>query len=176
MSEGGGGVARLSGGMETRKYRTSPATYLSEFSFEGRGPCYSRLQEGSESPYPMCLVELRTTRLARLNMQMWAGGRDVRRQRASDGVVQSDMLEATWQVIQTWSVYESRLSGRRAAAVARSSTTRCSGRRQEVLLPPPGAVAAVLYTKEHGDLLLSVNGKTATAFSFTNRKMLHEKK
>jgi len=50
------------------------------------------------------------------------------------------------------------------------------GRRQEVLIPPKGALAVVLYSKDHGDLLISVDDKTATAFSFTDRKVLYEKK
>jgi hypothetical protein len=34
----------------------------------------------------------------------------------------------------------------------------------------------VLYSKEHGDLLISTDGRTATAYSFTDRKVLYEKK
>lgn len=50
------------------------------------------------------------------------------------------------------------------------------GRIQEVLIPPKGAFAAVLYSKEHGDLLISFDERTATAFNFTDRKHLYEKK
>ena len=50
------------------------------------------------------------------------------------------------------------------------------GRRQEVLIPPRGAFAAVLYSKEHGDLLISFGDRAATAYDFTGRKTLYEKK
>jgi hypothetical protein len=57
-----------------------------------------------------------------------------------------------------------------------SSSATEGGRRQEVLLPPKGAFAAVLYSKEHGDLLISGDERTAIAYSFTDRKPLYEKK
>ena len=57
-----------------------------------------------------------------------------------------------------------------------SSKATESGRRQEVLVPPKGAFAAVLYSKEHGDLLISSDERTAVAHSFTDRKSLYEKK
>jgi RNA polymerase sigma factor (sigma-70 family) len=50
------------------------------------------------------------------------------------------------------------------------------GRRQEVLIPPKGAFATVLYSKEHGDLLISGDDRTAIAYNFTERKALYEKK
>ncbi len=50
------------------------------------------------------------------------------------------------------------------------------GRVQEILIPPRGAFAAVLYSQEHGDLLISFNDKTATAFNFTRREQLYPKK
>jgi RNA polymerase sigma factor (sigma-70 family) len=55
-------------------------------------------------------------------------------------------------------------------------STKDGGRRQEVLIPPKGAFAAVLYDRTHGDLLISSDGHTATAYSFTDRKVLYEKK
>jgi hypothetical protein len=39
-----------------------------------------------------------------------------------------------------------------------------------------GAFAAVLYSKEHGDLLISDAGKEIVAFNFTERKALYERK
>jgi hypothetical protein len=57
-----------------------------------------------------------------------------------------------------------------------SSTAVPGGRRQEVLIPTKGAFAAVLYSKEHGDLLISSGEQTAIAHSFTDRKPLYEKK
>jgi hypothetical protein len=38
------------------------------------------------------------------------------------------------------------------------------------------AFAAVLYSKEHGDLLISDAGKEIVAFNFTERKALYERK
>jgi len=55
-------------------------------------------------------------------------------------------------------------------------SSKDGGRRQEVLIPPKGAFAAVLYSREHGDLLISGDGRAATAYSFTDRKILYEKK
>jgi RNA polymerase sigma factor (sigma-70 family) len=49
------------------------------------------------------------------------------------------------------------------------------GRRQEVLIPPKGAFATVLYSREHGDLLISGDDRTAIAYNFTERKALYEK-
>jgi hypothetical protein len=55
-------------------------------------------------------------------------------------------------------------------------STKEGGRRIEVLIPPKGAFAAVLYSKEHGDLLISDDGKGAVAFNFTSRKTIYERK
>jgi hypothetical protein len=55
-------------------------------------------------------------------------------------------------------------------------STKEGGRRIEVLIPSQGAFAAVLYSKEHGDLLISDAGKEIVAFNFTNRKTLYERK
>jgi RNA polymerase sigma factor (sigma-70 family) len=55
-------------------------------------------------------------------------------------------------------------------------STKEGGRRQEVLIPPKGAFAAALYSKEHGDLLISGDQRTSIAYSFTDRKALYEKK
>jgi hypothetical protein len=55
-------------------------------------------------------------------------------------------------------------------------STKEGGRRIEVLIPSKGAFAAVLYSKEHGDLLISDAGKEIVAFNFTDRKTLYERK
>jgi hypothetical protein len=55
-------------------------------------------------------------------------------------------------------------------------STKEGGRRIEVLIPSKGAFAAVLYSKEHGDLLISDAGKEIVAFNFTERKALYERK
>ena len=52
----------------------------------------------------------------------------------------------------------------------------CYHRGTEVLIPSKGAIAAVLYSKEHGDLLISDAGKEIVAFNFTERKALYERK
>jgi RNA polymerase sigma factor (sigma-70 family) len=55
-------------------------------------------------------------------------------------------------------------------------SNRDHGRIQEVLIPPKGAFAADVYSREHGDLLISFDERTATAYDFTERKALYEKK
>ena len=55
-------------------------------------------------------------------------------------------------------------------------STKEGGRRIEVLIPSKGAFAAVLYSKEHGDLLISDAGKEIVAFNFTERKALYGRK
>jgi hypothetical protein len=50
------------------------------------------------------------------------------------------------------------------------------GRRIEVLIPPKGALAAVLYSKEHGDLLVSIHEKGAVAHNFTSNESIYEQK
>ena len=55
-----------------------------------------------------------------------------------------------------------------------SATVTTAG--HEVLIPAKGAIATVLYSKEHGDLLISEAGNEKVAFNFTNRKTLYERK
>jgi RNA polymerase sigma factor (sigma-70 family) len=55
-------------------------------------------------------------------------------------------------------------------------SSREGGRRIEVLIPKKGALAAVLYSKEHGDLLISGNGREVVVFNFTEGKTLYERK
>jgi hypothetical protein len=52
----------------------------------------------------------------------------------------------------------------------------CYHRGGDVLIPSKGTFAAVLYSKEHGDLLISDAGKEIVAFNFTSRKTLYERK
>ena len=47
---------------------------------------------------------------------------------------------------------------------------------KELMIPPKGAMAAVLYSKEHGDLLISFDDRTKTVHNFTRRETLYEKK
>jgi RNA polymerase sigma factor (sigma-70 family) len=55
-------------------------------------------------------------------------------------------------------------------------SNRDGGRIQEVLIPPKGAFAADLYSKEHGDLLISFGAGISTAYNFTDRRTLYEKR
>ena len=52
----------------------------------------------------------------------------------------------------------------------------CYHRSMEVLIPGKGSLAAVIYSKEHGDLLISDAGKEVVAFNFTTRKTIYERK
>ena len=52
----------------------------------------------------------------------------------------------------------------------------CYHRSMEVLIPSKGALAAVIYSKEHGDLLISDAGKEVVAFNFTTKNKLYERK
>ena len=52
----------------------------------------------------------------------------------------------------------------------------CWHRGKEALIPPSGAISAVLYSKDHGDLIISDDKQTATVFNFTERKALYQKK
>jgi RNA polymerase sigma factor (sigma-70 family) len=52
----------------------------------------------------------------------------------------------------------------------------CYHRGKDLLIPAKGAIAAVLYSKDHGDLLISEAGKEIVAVNFTNRKTLYQRK
>jgi hypothetical protein len=45
----------------------------------------------------------------------------------------------------------------------------------QALIPPKGSISAVLYSKDHGDLLISDDKQTAVVFNFTDRKTLYQK-
>jgi hypothetical protein len=47
---------------------------------------------------------------------------------------------------------------------------------KQALIPPKGSISAVLYSKDHGDLLISDDKQTAIVFNFTERKTLYQKK
>ncbi len=49
-------------------------------------------------------------------------------------------------------------------------------RKQEVMIPPPDAFAAVLYTQEYGEILISFDFKVAAVHDFTGNNGLYEKK
>jgi hypothetical protein len=58
----------------------------------------------------------------------------------------------------------------------RSIFGHCWHSGDEALIPTKGTISAVLYTKEHGDLLISVSGDQVIAHDFTSRKTLYERK
>jgi RNA polymerase sigma factor (sigma-70 family) len=47
---------------------------------------------------------------------------------------------------------------------------------KQALLPPSGNIAAVLYSKEHGDLLISDDGQKPIVHNFSTKKTLYQKK
>jgi RNA polymerase sigma factor (sigma-70 family) len=47
---------------------------------------------------------------------------------------------------------------------------------KQALLPPSGNITAVLYSKEHGDLLISDDGQKPIVHSFSTKKTLYQKK
>jgi len=47
---------------------------------------------------------------------------------------------------------------------------------KQALIPTKGSISAVLYSKDHGDLLISDDKQTAIVFNFTERKTLYQKK
>jgi hypothetical protein len=52
----------------------------------------------------------------------------------------------------------------------------CWHRGKDALIPPQGSIAAVLYSKNHDDLLISADKQTATVYDFTHTNMLYQKK
>ena len=67
-----------------------------------------------------------------------------------------------------------------AAEMARhllASTFRhCYHRGQDALIPPKDAIAVDLYSKEHGNLLISADNKVALVYNFTERAEVYAKK
>lgn len=53
---------------------------------------------------------------------------------------------------------------------------RCWHRGPEALIPPAGTLSADVYSKEHGELLIATDTKSATVYNFTANKMVFEKK
>lgn len=58
----------------------------------------------------------------------------------------------------------------------RTAFGRCWHRGPEALIPPTGTLTADLYSKEHGELLVATDKKSATVYNFTSNKKLFEKK
>jgi len=52
----------------------------------------------------------------------------------------------------------------------------CWHRGKQALIPTKGSISAVLYSRDHGDLLISTDKQTAIVHNFTERKTLYERK
>lgn len=57
----------------------------------------------------------------------------------------------------------------------RSMFGRCWHRGPDALIPPEGTLAADLFSKEHGELLISTDDAKATIYNFTAKQMISEK-
>ena len=57
-----------------------------------------------------------------------------------------------------------------------STFRHCYHRGQDALIPPKDAIAVDLYSKEHGNLLISVDNKVAVVYNFTERAEMYAKK
>jgi len=56
----------------------------------------------------------------------------------------------------------------------KESFSRCWHSGQEALIPDEGSLAAVVYSREHGELLISISKKTTVVYNFSDRKKLYE--
>ena len=52
----------------------------------------------------------------------------------------------------------------------------CYHRGQDALIPPAGAIAVDLYSREHGNLLISADKKVAMIYNFTERAEVYARK
>jgi hypothetical protein len=56
----------------------------------------------------------------------------------------------------------------------KQSIRRCWQSGGEALIPDEGSFAAVVYSREHGELLISISKKSSVVYSFSDRKKLYE--
>ena len=56
----------------------------------------------------------------------------------------------------------------------KESFRRCWHAGLEALIPDEGSLAVVVYSREHGELLISCDKKSAIVYSFSDRKKLYE--
>ena len=56
----------------------------------------------------------------------------------------------------------------------KESFRRCWHSGSEALIPDEGSFAVVVYSREHGELLISVSKKSSVVYSFSDRKKLYE--
>jgi hypothetical protein len=64
--------------------------------------------------------------------------------------------------------------GEMARHLMKSIFRHCWHRGDQALIPPKGTLSVVLYSKEHGDLLISDDGKERTVYSFTEKTALYQ--
>src|SRR4051794_2665688 len=57
-----------------------------------------------------------------------------------------------------------------------STFRHCYHRGQDALVPPKDAIAVDLYSREHGNLLISADKKVAVIYNFTERAEMYAKK
>jgi hypothetical protein len=56
----------------------------------------------------------------------------------------------------------------------KESFRRCWQSGSEALIPDEGSFAVVVYSREHGELLISISKKSAVVYNFSDRKKLYE--
>lgn len=56
----------------------------------------------------------------------------------------------------------------------KESFRRCWHSGPDALIPDEGSLAAVVYSREHGELLISIGKKSTVVYSFSDRKKLYE--
>jgi hypothetical protein len=56
----------------------------------------------------------------------------------------------------------------------KESFRRCWQAGGEALIPDEGSLAAVVYSREHGELLISISKKSTVVYNFSDRKKLYE--
>ncbi len=56
----------------------------------------------------------------------------------------------------------------------KESFSRCWHSGPDALIPDEGSLAAVVYSREHGELLISISKKKTVVYNFSDRKQLYE--
>jgi hypothetical protein len=67
-------------------------------------------------------------------------------------------------------------AGELAHAILLAAMRHCYHSSGDALVPPEHAIAATLYSKELGDVLISIDGTTSIVYSFTDGQELFERK
>ena len=56
----------------------------------------------------------------------------------------------------------------------KESFRRCWHSGPDALIPDEGSLAAVVYSREHGELLISIGSKSTVVYNFSDRKKLYD--